>query len=352
MKIDKVLRGILPILFIISIVLALISFQTFNSLYGDAKVINFAGILRGGTQYLVNQELNNNYNDSIIGMLDSIIDEMKGLSGIYRIVAMKDPEFQEVLLNFEENWDNLISEVYNYRVEGDPQRLIQISTDNYIIANRMVLSAQHISEAKMEKILSLRRSLQIISIIILLVYLYQLFSFFHLKKNNKKLEEIAFIDSITKLPNRASFDQIIKKYKAMDKIPNLTCIYFDLNNLKVINDTFGHSEGDKLISMFGKILYANSKKYGFVCRNGGDEFIALFEDVNKRLIDRYMSTLNKMVEIYNNKEENIKISFAHGISSSLEPGMRNVNDLMTLADKRMYENKRKYKELQIKFITR
>src|SRR5690606_29150562 len=98
MKLNNILKGFVPIIFIVAIMLLILSFHSFNQLYGDAKVINFTSLLRGGAQYIVNQELIHNYKDSYIGMLNNIIDELKGESGIFRINAIRDDDFQEALL--------------------------------------------------------------------------------------------------------------------------------------------------------------------------------------------------------------------------------------------------------------
>lgn len=344
MKLNNILKGFVPIIFIVAIMLLILSFHSFNQLYGDAKVINFTSLLRGGAQYIVNQELIHNYKDSYIGMLNNIIDELKGESGIFRINAIRDDDFQEALLEFEKDWDNLVNGIYEYRKSGDAESVIKLSENNFVLANKLVLTAQQTSELKMERILSLRRTLVTLGITVMLIYLYGLYTYFNLNKDNKDLSNIAYIDPLTNLPNRARCDQVVKNYLMMEKLPNLTCIFFDLNNLKATNDTYGHEQGDNILREFGYILRDVSSEYGFICRNGGDEFVGLFENISEEAMERYVNEINKKIDTYNKRSDVINISFAYGISYSEELGINSITELMSLADKRMFEHKREYKK--------
>jgi diguanylate cyclase (GGDEF)-like protein len=304
-------------------------------------------MLRSGSQYIVNQELAQNHKDSYIGILNNIIDELKGESGIYRIRTIKSTDFQEALLVFEEDWDNLVKEIYKYRETGESGNIIKMSEKNFVLGNKLVLMAQETSELKMESLLSLRHTLVILSVMVLVIYIYSLYTYLSLNKNNKDLSKIAYIDPLTRLPNRARCDQVVKEYLKMDKLPNLACIFLDLNNLKEINDTLGHDQGDNLLREFGYILRDVSSEYGLIFRNGGDEFTGIFENISKESMEMYIDELNEKIDDFNNNNDLFNISFAYGTSYSDDEGINSINELMSLADKRMFENKREYKEKRI-----
>jgi diguanylate cyclase (GGDEF)-like protein len=156
------------------------------------------------------------------------------------------------------------------------------------------------------------------------------------------------IDKLTGLPNRAKCDQLISNY-GNNKLPNdLVCICFDLNNIKIINDTYGHSAGDRLIQDFGQILKEISEGYGFVGRNGGDEFIAFFENTKLEIIDKYIENLNSKIDVYNNTyNNNIKIEYAYGAVSSNSYKVNSVFNMLNLAGRSMYDNKHKNKEFYL-----
>lgn len=345
---SKLFKWIVSILLLISIFVNIGFFKFIDVLQGDSRIINYSGIIRGASQRLVKQELAHNPNNKLIEEIGSIISELRGGNGNNNLKTMNDPKFQEALLKLEPAWEELIEEIYRYRLGAEPHRLYQLSEEYFELANDLVFSAQKYSELKMDRILFFKPMLLVSVSLILLIYLYLFVSMLHLKYSNKKLSELVYVDILTNLPNRTHYNEIIAKYQQMESLLNLVCIYFDLNNLKKTNDTLGHDAGDKLIQAFSQILKETSENYGFVCRNGGDEFVAIFENCSREKVDNYMKIINKKIDIYNKKETVIKIGFASGIAFSDEADINNINDILTLADKRMYKNKEKSKYLMNK----
>lgn len=341
---------LLPILFIISIGVNVISFESIHVLQGDSRTMNYIGFIRGGTQLLIKQELLNNPNDELIEDIKDIILELKQAKD-ENLMLTKDPNFQEDLLEIENDFLELINEIYVYRKNRNYEILYNLSDAFFVKSNEFVYKYQHTSEEKMDKILLFRPLELISSAFIIIIYIYQLISIVFLKKRTKKLKKIAYIDSLSKLSNRIYLDQLINKYRKMEKSPNLACIYFDLNNLKEINDTYSHTAGDQLIKDFSNVLRENSKGQCYICRNGGDEFVALFENHSKEDIQQFIQQVNSEVECYNSMESKIKISFAYGIAFSNEFRIHNINDLLILADQRMYKNKAEYKKKKRKMST-
>ncbi|GLI53071.1 sensor domain-containing diguanylate cyclase [Thermodesulfovibrio yellowstonii] len=99
-----------------------------------------------------------------------------------------------------------------------------------------------------------------------------------LQKINKKLYKASITDSLTGIYNRRFFFQRLEEeYARTLRYGNSFClILFDLDNLKKINDMFGHPEGDRLIKLFAKILKTNKRKEDIAARIGGDEFGCIF----------------------------------------------------------------------------
>ncbi|WP_028842858.1 sensor domain-containing diguanylate cyclase [Thermodesulfovibrio yellowstonii] len=95
-----------------------------------------------------------------------------------------------------------------------------------------------------------------------------------LQKINKKLYKASITDSLTGIHNRRFFFQRLEEeYARTLRYGNNFClVLFDLDNLKKINDMFGHPEGDRLIKTFAKTLKTNKRKEDIVARIGGDEF--------------------------------------------------------------------------------
>lgn len=350
MKIETYIKNnfiklIVQILFIATLLISVFSIEfSIEIMEDDGKSVNYVGILRGGSQQLVKQELAHNPNDDLIEELDSIIYQLKVHDVNNHFAIHEDEKLQKSLSNVEATWINLKEEIYNYRAGADSQKLYSLSEDYYTLTNSLVFETQAYVESKVDRLTSIRLKLFINIILIVIFNVYQFISKMRINSTNIKLTNIAYLDSLTGLSNRAHCNEVISKYNQMKSLPDLVCVYFDLNNLKITNDTLGHDAGDKLLKGFGKILKEASEPYGFVCRNGGDEFVAIFENCAEKNIEDYINFLNEKTRIFNLKDEEIQISFAVGFAFSNEISSNKINDLLSLADKRMYENKAEYKK--------
>lgn len=119
------------------------------------------------------------------------------------------------------------------------------------------------------------------------------------------LEYMSYTDTLTGLKNRNQYDRLLKEYER--RTPgSLGVVYIDINGMKVINDTHGHSYGDHLIRRIG--LLAAENLSGTVFRTGGDEFVALIEDISKVDFHREVVALRSAYEL--ERECNVSIGSA------------------------------------------
>ncbi len=332
-------------LFIIILIISIFSIEfTIDILHNDGKSVNYVGIIRGGTQLLIKQELSNNPNEELIEELDGIINQLKTHDKNNHFAIHEDKRLQELLSAIEIKWIELKEEIYNYRSGAEPLKLYNLSDEYYELSNNMVFETQAYVETKVEKLSHMRSRLFISTILIIIFSIQQFVSKVMVQNKNAALNQVAYVDNLTGLSNRAHCNEILLKYNEMEMLPDLTCVYIDLNNLKVTNDLLGHEAGDKFIRDFAAILKEASSPYGFVCRNGGDEFVAIFENCSEKNINDYIGYLNEKTALYNAQESEVKISFAIGFAFSHEISTNQMNDLLSLADKRMYKNKTEYKK--------
>ena len=94
------------------------------------------------------------------------------------------------------------------------------------------------------------------------------------KQAEEKLKFLSFNDSLTKLYNRAFFEEEIKRLDTKRQLP-LSIIIGDINGLKLVNDAFGHEEGDTFLKKMAGILEKSCRSEDIICRWGGDEFAIL-----------------------------------------------------------------------------
>lgn len=98
-----------------------------------------------------------------------------------------------------------------------------------------------------------------------------------LREREHLLQEEAHRDYLTGLLNRRGLAAAVKELESEDG--PLAVYLFDLDNLKQINDTFGHTQGDRLIQQFGALLRSHSRRTDTLCRFGGDEFLVLMKQM-------------------------------------------------------------------------
>lgn len=118
-------------------------------------------------------------------------------------------------------------------------------------------------------------------------------------------------------------------------------LMFDLTNFKLINDTYGHDEGDKILIEFAQTLKSSLRKSDIVGRYGGDEFVAIILDAKRDGLISIMRRITKKIE---KKFQGKRVSLGVNIGGALYPlDGKTVEELLQIADKRMYEAKKQGK---------
>lgn len=104
------------------------------------------------------------------------------------------------------------------------------------------------------------------------------------KKNEERIKFMAYHDSLTGLPNRSLFEDVLTKAvtEAKEKNEMFALVYMDLDRFKVINDTLGHEIGDQLLVAVADRLRDNLRDKDTVARQGGDEFTLLIKEISSR----------------------------------------------------------------------
>jgi len=153
-------------------------------------------------------------------------------------------------------------------------------------------------------------------------------------------------DKLTNLYNRRYFEELFKveiEKSIIDK-EKFCVIVFDLNGLKVVNDTYGHLAGDEYIKTFAKGTKNCMKQGDFLARIGGDEFVAVVLEHDLKKLMKKMDCLTRKFEENTIDFEGNKIvcSFSYGIAEFPLEG-KNGDDIIKIADERMYKYKQKIK---------
>lgn len=166
-------------------------------------------------------------------------------------------------------------------------------------------------------------------------------------ERKKREEEILYLnyhDILTGLFNRSFLAEEIKRLDTERQLP-ISVIMGDINGLKLVNDAFGHAEGDKLLVETAKILKRFCRKEDILARIGGDEFCILLPQTSGENVNLILNRINAALEEYekNKERETYYLSIALGYaaktiaSESFESVLKNAEDFMY--KRKLLENK-------------
>ncbi|MDF2986427.1 MAG: domain S-box/diguanylate cyclase protein [Eubacterium sp.] len=155
----------------------------------------------------------------------------------------------------------------------------------------------------------------------------------------KKLEEesifLSQTDIVTGLKNRAFLEDTMKRSERYS-LENTWIIMGDVNGLKLINDSFGHLEGDRLLKTIGTILKDCCPEEDIPARWGGDEFVVYIRDKSEVYVVNLMKSIKKACDRV--KDYPIKVSITLGYASRGKELLA-LNTVLKLAEERMYRHK-------------
>lgn len=154
-------------------------------------------------------------------------------------------------------------------------------------------------------------------------------------------KRLAYIDTMTGMGNRTAF---MEEHNKDVKVMGCTYILLDINNLKFINDKFGHQAGDLLIVAAAQYIWDAFGKTGKCYRIGGDEFVVILKESSKVRTARILSGMQELIE-KENKKRVVPLSIAAGFAVR-EHEDETAEWLFRQADKNMYVEKKKMKKAE------
>lgn len=341
-RIRAVIAAIQGLLIIIMTVLIACMVVKIDDLQGTARVINYAGLVRGATQREIKLEIAGQENDELIAYLNEIIYGLRHESQKYNLVQLPDEKYLADLDKQIVLWQQLKEEIYRVRRDGYAATdIVNLSEKYFRMADNTVSAAEEYSQSIADTIRSLEYGTVADVTLLIAIMIIQTAEAVVMRRRNRQLEQKAFIDEHTGLPNKGRCELFFSDSNITNE--TFACIVFDLNNLKKANDTLGHSVGDQLIANFARLLRNAIPAPHFVGRYGGDEFMAVIYGADKESVEKILDKLYRDVGEFNQLHHGnngfIDISYAYGwaLSSDL-PGC-SFRVLFDQADRHMYENK-------------
>lgn len=145
-------KRLIPIVLFLSLVgLGGLSLVSIHNLQGNARVINYTGVVRGATQRLVKEELKGRADDALIARLDGIMEELATGVGANRLIRLNDQAYQDLLASMEDQWQELKEEIMLVRQGKDSQTLFELSESYFQLADTTVTAAEQYTEQQVNR---------------------------------------------------------------------------------------------------------------------------------------------------------------------------------------------------------
>jgi diguanylate cyclase (GGDEF)-like protein/PAS domain S-box-containing protein len=154
-------------------------------------------------------------------------------------------------------------------------------------------------------------------------------------RSEEKIKYLGFHDSLTGLYNRAYFEEELKRLDSERQLP-LSIIIGDVNGLKLVNDAFGHQEGDLLLCVFARIFEECCRREDLITRWGGDEFAILLPKMNEEDVSALISRIRKRCK--EEKGYRVPLSISLGTATRYNANMP-IKSLIKEAEDNMYKRK-------------
>ena len=160
---------------------------------------------------------------------------------------------------------------------------------------------------------------------------------------SKQLTKAATTDELTEMLNRRAGKIELEKDLMACKVrgKTITVCMYDINDLKMVNDRYGHKEGDTLLTTVASIVKQCLGESDYSFRLSGDEFIIVFRNTKKYAMDRMKMIKEKLIQINQEYKKSYTIDFCYGLLEILSYSNESLQDVLISVDEMMYEQKRK-----------
>ncbi len=315
----------------------------------NAYVINSFEALKGiKTSILNNNALYDYFRDNSKANLTPYDNIDKMLSKTKDGVIVIDKEVYTInkngkFKNYEVLYNGIMTNDYNYMIKTDNKAFYDlfnyiINTNSYYRYRNSGLNSLNpsiVDRTTFEQLYIIILAIIFVPLIVLTI-MYVLLKKRHKVKTVKKEERKKYTDMLTSLKNRNYLNLNIKAWNETNKYPQAIVI-IDLNNIKYVNDNYGHEAGDKLIIKAASILVNTQLENSEIVRTDGNEFLIYLVGYSEQQISTYTNKLTK-------EFKGLPYGFGAALGySMIMDEIKTIDDAINEATLEMRTNKEDYK---------
>lgn len=343
-KASYITRGCMILLTTILIILFFCIMLLVSQIQGTARVVNYAGLVRGKTQRIIKLEDADQPHDEMIESVSSYIKGLRYGSEELNLVRLEDTAFQNKMEELNSYFKELCEEIQHVREVGyENTAIIDKSEHFFQICDEATGLAEAYSQRKASALSQLEKIVFIdIGGLVILIAI-ELIKALRYAAQNRILQSKVYLDEATGLPNKNKCEEILNAPEPLSAGDAVAICVFDLNNLRNINNNLGHDKGDEYIRSFAvQLRIAVADEY-FVGRDGGDEFIAVLKNVTRGQVEECLRDIREQTAKYSKEYPEMPISYAVGYAMSQDFEQSTMRELFRYADKNMYIDKNRAK---------
>lgn len=314
-----------------------------SHIQGSARVVNYAGLVRGTTQRMVKMEMAGEPQDEMRREIEAYIHGLREGDASLSIVRLPDPDFQQKMTELNGYYLQVKQEISHLRRTGKADSyLIAASEQFFAICDEATALAEVYSEKQARDLSVLEKGITADIFVLMILIGFEFFKALKRLMQNRVLQKKAYLDEATGLPNKNKCEEILNAPAAVD----VGVVSFDLNNLRRINDSRGHQAGDAYIRRFATALRAAVPEEHFVGRLGGDEFLMVTRGLSGAGMEALMGEVRAKLAEEAKEHPDTPLSYAAGYVLAKDYPEASMRELFAEADKHMYIHKNHVKRME------
>lgn len=199
--------GILTVLLVVFIVILM---QLVSNIQGTARVVNYAGLIRGETQRIIKLENSGQREDELIKEVQSFIEGLRHGNDKLKLVRLKDDDFQDKMKELDEYFISLHKEIYRVRTVGyEHTDIISKSERFFKICDEATGLAEVYAQRKATSLATLEKFITADIVVLMLLIGYEFIKAVRFAAMNRILRHKAYLDNATGLPNKNKCEEIL-----------------------------------------------------------------------------------------------------------------------------------------------